>query len=114
MRARRLPGVPPPMTLDEAIESTRIHSVAGLLRPGQALLPVRPFRAPHHSISDAGLIGGGTGPRPGGGLLAPNGGLFLDELAEYRRNVLERLRQPVGEGTLSITPGSAGLAYPGP
>src|SRR2546425_1758084 len=100
------------MTLDEAIESTRVHSVAGLLRPGQALLPVRPFRAPHHSISDAGLIGGGTGARPGEGLLAHNGGLFLDELPEYRRNVLGSLRPPFEGGTLSITPVSAALTYP--
>src|SRR2546425_7949453 len=104
MRARRLPGVPPPMTLDEAIESTRIHSVAGLLRPGQALLPVRPFRAPHHSISDAGLIGGGTGARPGEGSLAPKGGLFLRELPENRRHVLESLRQPLEGGAISLTP----------
>jgi len=76
MLAQRLPGILPPMTLDEAIESTRIHSVAGMLRPGQALLPVRPFRAPHHSISDAGLIGGGTVPRPGEVSLAHNGVWF--------------------------------------
>ncbi|HEV8540727.1 MAG TPA: YifB family Mg chelatase-like AAA ATPase [Nitrospiraceae bacterium] len=112
MLAQRLPGILPPMTLDEAIESTRIHSVAGLLRPGQALLPVRPFRAPHHSISDAGLIGGGTVPRPGEVSLAHNGVLFLDELPEYRRNVLESLRQPLEEGTISITRVSAALTYP--
>lgn len=112
MLAQRLPGILPPMTLDEAIESTRIHSVAGMLRPGQALLPVRPFRAPHHSISDAGLIGGGTVPRPGEVSLAHNGVLFLDELPEYRRNVLESLRQPLEEGTISITRVSAALTYP--
>ncbi|TLY22423.1 MAG: ATP-binding protein [Nitrospirae bacterium] len=112
MLAQRLPGILPPMTLDEAIESTRIHSVAGLLRPGEALLPVRPFRAPHHSISDAGLIGGGTVPRPGEVSLAHNGVLFLDELPEYRRNVLESLRQPLEEGTISITRVSAALTYP--
>jgi magnesium chelatase family protein len=112
MLAQRLPGILPPMTLDEAIESTRIHSVAGMLRPGQALLPVRPFRAPHHSISDAGLIGGGTVPRPGEVSLAHNGVLFLDELPEYRRNVLESLRQPLEEGAISITRVSAALTYP--
>lgn len=112
MLAQRLPGILPPMTLDEAIESTRIHSVVGLLRPGQALLPVRPFRSPHHSISDAGLIGGGTVPRPGEVSLAHNGVLFLDELPEYRRNVLESLRQPLEEGTISITRVSAALTYP--
>src|SRR2546426_9684557 len=112
MLAQRLPGILPPMTLDVTIVGTRVHSVAGLLRPGQALLPVRPFRAPHHSISDAGLIGGGTRARAGAGSLAPNGGLFLDELPEYRRNVLARLRQPLGEGDVSITPVSAPVTYP--
>src|SRR3989454_11018812 len=114
MLAQRLPGILPPMTLDEAIESTRIHSGAGLLRPGPALLPVRPVPAPHHSISDPGVIGGGTVPRPGEGSLAHNAVLFLDELPEYRRNVLESLRQPLEEGDNSINPGSAGLAYPAP
>ena len=112
MLAQRLPGILPPMTFEEAIECTRIHSVAGTLQPGHPLLPVRPFRAPHHSISDAGLIGGGTVPRPGEISLAHNGVLFLDELPEYRRNVLESLRQPLEDGTISITRVSAALTYP--
>ena len=112
MLAQRLPGILPPMTFEEAIECTRIHSVAGTLRSGQPLLSLRPFQAPHHSISDAGLIGGGTVPRPGEISLAHNGVLFLDELPEYRRNVLESLRQPLEDGTISITRVSASLTYP--
>ena len=112
MLAQRLPGILPPMTLEEAIESTRIHSVAGLLPPGQPLLRARPFRAPHHSISDAGLIGGGPVPRPGEVSLAHNGVLFLDELPEYRRNVLEGLRQPLEEGRIAITRVACALSYP--
>src|SRR2546422_3235570 len=114
MLAQRLPGILPPLTLAEAVERPGTHKDARHIRPGQALLPVRPFRAPHHSISDAGLIGGGTVPRPGEGSLAHNGGLFLDELPQYRRNVLESLRQPLEEGTTSITPESAAVTYPAP
>ena len=91
MLAQRLPSILPAMTQNEAIESTRIHSVAGILPADQPLLRTRPFRAPHQSISDAGLLGGGTTPRPGEVSLAHNGVLFLDELPEYRRNVLEGL-----------------------
>lgn len=112
MLAQRLPGILPPMTLEEAIESTQIHSVAGLLPPSQPLVCVRPFRAPHHTVSDAGLLGGGTVPRPGEVSLAHHGVLFLDELPEYRRNVLEGLRQPLEEGTIAITRVSAALSYP--
>jgi magnesium chelatase family protein len=112
MLAQRLPGILPPMSEHEAIESTRIHSVAGILAPDHPLLTSRPFRAPHQSISDAGLIGGGTTPRPGEVSLAHNGVLFLDELPEFRRNVLEGLRQPLEEGTICITRSAASVIYP--
>jgi magnesium chelatase family protein len=112
MLAQRLPGILPPLTQEEAIETTRIHSVAGMLPSDQPLLRARPFRAPHQSISDAGLIGGGTTPRPGEVSLAHNGVLFLDELPEYRRNVLESLRQPLEDGTIAITRVNAALTYP--
>ena len=112
MLAQRLPGILPAMTQNEAIESTRIHSVAGILPSDQPLLRTRPFRAPHQSISDAGLLGGGATPRPGEVSLAHNGVLFLDELPEYRRNVLEGLRQPLEDGTISITRAAASFTYP--
>lgn len=112
MLAQRLAGILPPMTFEEALECTRIHSVAGTLQPGHPLVPTRPFRAPHHTISDAGLIGGGSVPRPGEISLAHNGVLFLDELPEYRRNVLESLRQPLEDGAICITRVSAALTYP--
>src|SRR5207302_4786635 len=112
MLAQRLPGILPPMTLEEAIESTRIHSVAGLLRPGEALLPVRPFRAPHHSISSAGLIGGGSLPRPGEVSLAHNGILFLDEMLEFPRHVLEGLRQPMEDAKVVIARAAQAVTYP--
>ncbi len=112
MLARRLPGILPPMTLEEALETTRIHSVAGLLLPGAGVVPHRPFRAPHHTISDAGLIGGGSWPRPGEVSLSHNGVLFLDELPEFRRNVLEVLRQPLEDGAVTLSRASMSVTFP--
>ncbi len=110
--ARALPGVLPPLSFQEAIEATQIHSVAGRLRPGTGLLTERPFRAPHHTISDAGLAGGGGIPRPGEVSLAHHGVLFLDELPEFRRGVLEVLRQPLEDGRVAIGRAAVTLAYP--
>ena len=98
MLARRLPSILPPLCDDEAVEVSTIHSVAGRLRPGEGLVRHPPFRAPHHTISDAGLVGGGRGPYPGEASLAHRGVLFLDELPEFRRNAIEALRQPIEEG----------------
>ncbi|MDQ3992508.1 MAG: YifB family Mg chelatase-like AAA ATPase, partial [Actinomycetota bacterium] len=103
MLARRLPGVLPPLTVDEALEVTRIHSVARLLRPGAGLVHQRPFRAPHHSASMPAVVGGGgSGLRPGEATLAHNGVLLLDELPEFQRPVLEALRQPLEDGTIAL------------
>jgi magnesium chelatase family protein len=112
MLARRLPTILPPLTRAEALDVTRIHSVAGLLRTGQALIAERPFRAPHHTVSYAGLIGGGAIPRPGEVSLAHHGVLFLDEVAELPGHVLEVLRQPMEDGTVVISRASMSLAYP--
>ena len=112
MLARRLSGILPPMEPEEAIVTTRVHSVAGLLSHGPPLITTRPFRAPHHSISDAGLIGGGAVPRPGEVSLAHHGVLFLDEIPEFKRHVLEGLRQPLEDGTVILTRVSASLRYP--
>jgi magnesium chelatase family protein len=112
MLARRLPTILPSMTLDESLETTKVHSVAGLLAPGQSLCTLRPFRAPHHTISDAGLVGGGSSPRPGEVSLAHGGVLFLDELPEFRRNVLEVLRQPLEDGTVTLSRAAMALTYP--
>lgn len=112
MLARRLPGILPPLELAEAVEATKVHSVAGRLASGEALLTQRPFRAPHHTISDAGLVGGGRVPRPGEVSLAHHGVLFLDELPEFRRHVLEALRQPLEDGTVTISRAIQAVTYP--
>ncbi len=112
MLAKRLPTILPDMTLSEALDATKIHSVAGVLEPGQAIIANRPFRSPHHTISDAGLIGGGTYPKPGEISLAHHGVLFLDELPEFKRTVLEVLRQPLEDGHVTISRAAASLDYP--
>jgi magnesium chelatase family protein len=112
MLARRLPTILPPMTLEESLETTKIHSVVGLVPQHRALITTRPFRSPHHTISDAGLIGGGQVPRPGEVSLAHNGVLFLDELPEFKKNVLEVLRQPIEDGTVTIARATTYLTYP--
>ena len=112
MLAKRVPTILPPLTLEEALETTKIHSIAGILPAHQAVVHGRPFRAPHHTISDAGLLGGGTHPMPGEVSLAHNGVLFLDELPEFHRNVLEVMRQPLEDGTVTISRASASVTFP--
>ena len=112
MLARRLGGILPPLTFDEALECTAIHSVAGTLAPGAALLSARPFRAPHHTISNVALVGGGAVPRPGEISLAHNGVLFLDEMPEFDRRVLEVLRQPLEEGRVTIARAARTAVFP--
>ena len=112
MLARRLPSIMPPMTLEEALEVTKLYSISGLLPPMTSIMTVRPFRAPHHTVSNAGLIGGGSVPRPGEVSLAHHGVLFLDELPEFKRDVLEVLRQPLEDGVVTISRASGSLAYP--
>jgi magnesium chelatase family protein len=112
LMARRLPSILPDITLAEAIETSKIHSIAGLLSRERSLIATRPFRAPHHSTSDAGLIGGGTIPGPGEVSLAHNGVLFLDELPEFRRSVLEVLRQPLEDAQVTIARAAITLTFP--
>lgn len=112
MLAKRLPTILPDLTINEALESTKIHSVAGKLPPELALIADRPFRSPHHTISDAGLIGGGRIPHPGEVSLANHGVLFLDELPEFKKNVLEVLRQPMEDGQVTISRSMMSITYP--
>jgi magnesium chelatase family protein len=112
MLAKRLPTILPPLTLPEALETTKIHSIVGLLEPGQALVTRRPFRAPHHTVSDAGLLGGNANPTPGEISIAHHGVLFLDELPEFKRNVLETLRQPLEEGRVTISRAAGSMTFP--
>ena len=112
MLAKRLPSILAPLTFEEALETTKIHSVAGVLDAAAGLVTQRPFRSPHHTISDAGLIGGGIVPRPGEVSLAHNGLLFLDELPEFPRNVLEVMRQPLEDHTVTIARASMSLTFP--
>jgi len=112
MLAKRIPTIMPDMTEDEAIETTKIHSISGLLDPKRAFLTTRPFRSPHHTISDAGLLGGGTNPGPGEVSLAHHGVLFLDELPEFRRQTLEVMRQPLEDRDVTISRAAGSLTFP--
>jgi len=112
MLAKRLATILPPLTLEESLETTKIHSIVGLLAPGQALITRRPFRSPHHTASDAGLLGGNINPTPGEISLAHNGVLFLDELPEFKRSVLETMRQPLEEGRVTISRAAGSMTFP--
>lgn len=112
MMARRMPAILPPFTLDEALETTKIHSVSGILPPKKALVTQRPFRSPHHTVSDVALVGGGSIPMPGEISMAHNGVLFLDELPEFKRSALEVMRQPLEDGSVSISRARMSVSYP--
>ena len=112
MLARRMPSILPPLLFEEALEATAIHSVAGLIPPGAGLLAERPFRAPHHTISDAALVGGGAQPRPGEVSLAHHGVLFLDEMPEFERRVLDAMRQPLEEGRITVSRAARSVVFP--
>lgn len=112
MLAKRLPSILPPLTFEEALHTTKIHSVAGILQKNQALITERPFRSPHHTVSDAALVGGGSFPRPGEVSFANHGVLFLDELPEFKKNVLEVLRQPLEDGRVTVSRSKMSLEFP--
>lgn len=112
MMARRIPTILPPLTLEEALETTKIHSVSGILESGKALITQRQFRAPHHTVSDVALVGGGSMPMPGEISMAHNGVLFLDELPEFKRSALEVMRQPLEDGFVSISRAKMSVTYP--
>ncbi|MFN3694271.1 MAG: YifB family Mg chelatase-like AAA ATPase, partial [Ignavibacterium sp.] len=112
MLAKRLPTILPPMTFDEALETTKIHSIAGILPKEKAIITERPFRSPHHTVSDAALVGGGSFPKPGEVSFAHHGVLFLDELPEFKKNVLEVLRQPLEDAKVTVSRSKLSLEFP--
>jgi magnesium chelatase family protein len=112
MLSKRIATIIPPMSIEEAIETTKIHSIAGLLTTEQSFVPTRPFRSPHHTISDVGLLGGGAIPSPGEVSLAHNGVLFLDELPEFRRSTLEVMRQPLEDGRVTVSRAAGSVTFP--
>src|SRR5690606_3309133 len=112
MLAKRIPTIMPPMSFEEALETTKIHSITGFLAPQRSFINQRPFRAPHHTISDAGLLGGGSNPAPGEVTLAHNGVLFLDELPEFKRSTLEVLRQPLEDQKVTVSRAAGSVTFP--